>query len=195
MIGDPVTEPADDPGVNLEGLTPKGDGTFYGRFEDVPIGWECQITEDEHWTPKAHQTIYNRAIIRCRPRGPKTEWIPWYLAAGRFLPDGRQIEGVHRHKDHRPYMNLIGESNAPIAPARFIRDSGGATLFEVVVELSGESTTSDNPLAVICELCHVRFSTEDCLHLLDLGDGRIIMPRHVWEGLVEDRHRLRDLER
>lgn len=42
-----------------------------------------------------------------------------------------------------------------------------------------------------CSLCGVPLSTGDCNHLLDLGDGRVAMKRTVWEGLVEDRLRLR----
>lgn len=45
-----------------------------------------------------------------------------------------------------------------------------------------------------CTLCHVPYSTGSCQHLLDLGDGRVVISRTVWEELVADRHRLRNLE-
>lgn len=45
-----------------------------------------------------------------------------------------------------------------------------------------------------CVLCHIVIGTETCTHLLDLGDGRVVIPRRVWEDLVEDRLRLRELE-
>lgn len=35
-----------------------------------------------------------------------------------------------------------------------------------------------------CSLCHVPLSTRTCRHLLDLGDGRVVVPRAVWEDLV-----------
>jgi hypothetical protein len=43
----------------------------------------------------------------------------------------------------------------------------------------------------VCSLCHVKMSTGPCTHLIDLGEGRVGMPRSVWNELVADRLILR----
>lgn len=54
----------------------------------------------------------------------------------------------------------------------------------------GVGSREPGPLEEICTLCHVLLSTGTCRHLLDLGHGRVGMPRKVWEDLVEDRLKL-----
>ena len=54
---------------------------------------------------------------------------------------------------------------------------------------------TDSKLEEVCSLCHVVLGTGTCNHLLDLGDGRVVIPRDVWEDLVEDRLELRELKK
>jgi hypothetical protein len=68
-----------------------------------------------------------------------------------------------------------------------------ATMPFDVIEWSGES--DPNLLDMMCSLCHVKMSTGPCHHLLELDDGRIGLPRVEWESLIEDRLRLREMER
>jgi hypothetical protein len=65
---------------------------------------------------------------------------------------------------------------------------------ELRAEWERERTQNRVPYSE-CSLCHVPREREICDHLVDLGDGRIIIKRSTWERLVTDRLAYREMVR
>lgn len=98
-----VLHPISSPEGIPAGLTPVGDGTFFGSMEDVPLGWDMQISNrGNDWVRKNEAMMANKAYCRCRPHEPELPRWAWHSQENRIWETDRvgAINRVYCYDKH-----------------------------------------------------------------------------------------------
>lgn len=93
--------------VNVKPLPVSDRGYKIKRREDVTADEEFRYRDDRDFETAKDDPIkaLSRRLVEVRPAPPKTEYVPWHEAAGRYTPEGRYISEARR--DARGTVTLV----------------------------------------------------------------------------------------